>query len=192
MIQTQYMTLLAMGVCGAVLGAVYDGYRIILREWRLLRWLGATVDFLFWIFVFAGVMGSLWWADDGNIRIYTFVLLLLGYGVYRLLFRKIVTGSTMTFAKIVLYICTLLYKLIKAVVVTPLLLLWRVFTSTIHVFYVILVKIEPILLWPFGLLGAIMRWALGPLGRWGGSSLLPVKRLWSRLANMIWARKDKD
>ncbi|ASS76996.1 spore cortex biosynthesis protein YabQ [Tumebacillus algifaecis] len=168
---TQYLTILAMSLSGAVLGAVYDVYRTILQEWKYLRWTGPILDFTFWVFALILVLWSLHEANHADVRFYVFILLGIGLVLYRLLLRKLVVGSTVGMVLAITYFMKLLYRLFLLFVVTPLvwigtalLALWRMIDR-------MAAMIERLILWPFqpllrmvSCLGrTLYRWTIRPL-----------------------------
>ena len=129
---TQYLTVLAMSVSGAVLGAVYDVYRTILAEWKYLRFLSSILDFVYWIFALLMVLWAIQWANNGDVRIYIFAIMAIGLGLYRLLLRKVVVGSTVGMVLAITYTCKTLWRIFMLVVIAPLLWLWRMFLGLLR------------------------------------------------------------
>lgn len=154
----QYMTLMVMSLNGAILGAVYDMYRVILRHWKFLRWASPILDFAFWIFSFAVVFWSLMWANNGDLRIYVFVVLGLGLLIYRIFLQRIVVGSTIGIIMGIRYVCIQLYRAFMALVVRPVMTFVRLFISLCKVIDRILQSLERVILWPFKPLGKILLW----------------------------------
>lgn len=152
-LEAQYMTLLAMSVNGIVLGAVYDMYRVVLRHWKFLRWASPIFDFAFWILAMAVVFGSLMWTNHGDLRVYVFVVMLMGYGVYRIFFRRVIIGSTVGIILGIGYICLGVYRAFLAVVVGPVKRLLKALFALLRVVDRLLrIFIKRIILWPFSVL----------------------------------------
>jgi spore cortex biosynthesis protein YabQ len=166
-LQTQYLTLIAMSLSGAVLGAVYDVYRVVLKHWRFLRFLGPVLDFVFWLFALILVFWALMWANNGDIRLYVFVLLLMGLFIYRLLFRKIVVSGTISVILGIKALVLFLYRLFLLLVVRPLFLLGRFMLALLGVLDRVARMVETVILWPFQPLLRWLHkgctWALAPL-----------------------------
>ena len=97
-LEAQYLTMVTMSISGALMGALYDMYQVLLKEWKFLRRFGAIFDFLYWIIASALVFSMLLFANYGDLRFYIFVILLLGYGIYRLLFQKIMCNGPSIFS----------------------------------------------------------------------------------------------
>ncbi|UOF91824.1 spore cortex biosynthesis protein YabQ [Fodinisporobacter ferrooxydans] len=162
-LEAQYMTMVAMTLSGAFMGALYDIYRILLREWKILKFFGPLADFLFWLAGFLFVFTALLWANHGDLRIYVFVILLIGYGLYRLLLQTFVVKSTMTIVHFIQFLIRTIYQLIIVLLVKPLLALYRVLLVLLRVLSRVGYVLEGGILWPFGLAWRILRWLFTPL-----------------------------
>jgi spore cortex biosynthesis protein YabQ len=148
-LMTQYLTLIAMSISGAILGAVYDVYRVVLKQWRFLRFFNPVFDLMFWIFALVLVFWALMWANNGDVRLYVFVILLLGLLVYRLLFRKIVVSGTVGVILGMKALGLLIYRMFLLLVVQPLLLLGRLLLALLRALDRVAQVIETVILWPF-------------------------------------------
>ncbi|MFC4768556.1 spore cortex biosynthesis protein YabQ [Effusibacillus consociatus] len=157
-LEAQYMTLLVMSINGVVLGAVYDMYRVVLRHWKFLRWAGPIFDFAFWILGIFLVFWSLMWANHGDLRIYVFIVLLIGYAIYRIFFRRIVVGSTIGIIMGIGYICLTLYRAFLLLVIAPLQKMWLALLALLRALDRLLRVFERAILWPFKPLKTILFW----------------------------------
>lgn len=173
----QYLTVLAMSVSGALIGAVYDVYRTILKEWKYLRWMSSILDFAFWIFALILVIWMLQWANNGDIRLYVFLLLLIGLGLYRLLLRKLVIGSTVRLVLAITFALKMIYRLFLLLVVTPLLWVLQLVMGILRMFDRLAEVLEKVILWPFKPLLNTIAWIGRQLYRWTIEPLIePVVR----------------
>lgn len=177
----QYLTVFAMSVSGAVLGAVYDVYRTILKEWKYLRWMGSILDFSYWIFALLWVLWSLHWANHVDMRLYIFLIMAIGLGLYRLLLRKAVVGSTVGMVMAVTWFLQAVWRIFLLTVVGPLLWLWRLLLALLRLIDRVARGIESILLWPFKPLLNTLEWLGRVLYRWTVQPLIepvikPVKK----------------
>ncbi len=67
---------------GLVAGFVYDIYRYIRKAVNKGRWLTVLLDVLFIITLGLIVMGALFVANQGELRLFTFVGMALGFALY--------------------------------------------------------------------------------------------------------------
>lgn len=186
-LETQYMTLLVMSLNGAVLGALYDMYRVVLRHWKFLRWAGPLFDFSFWILAFFLVFWSLMWANDGDLRIYVFVVLGIGLFLYRILLQRIVVGSTIGIIMGIRYLCLAVFNIFVLVVVQPLIQLWKLLLGVLRLLDRLLRVAETLILWPFKplfwllirlykLVAGLLKFLLRPVYRLLDPYLAPIRK----------------
>ncbi|TCP52724.1 spore cortex biosynthesis protein YabQ [Tumebacillus sp. BK434] len=200
-LQMQYLTIMAMSISGAVLGAVYDVYRTILQEWKYLRWLGPLLDFAFWIFALLLVLWALHGANHADVRLYVFVLLGIGLVLYRLLLRKLVVGSTVRMVLAITYCMKMVYRLFLLLIVSPLVWLGTALLGLLRIIDRLAQFIERLILWPFQPLLRMVAWlgrtlygwtirpliepVLKPLRKKVGQWLAPVRKF-SAAARRKW------
>ncbi|ARU60996.1 spore cortex biosynthesis protein YabQ [Tumebacillus avium] len=165
-LQMQYLTILAMSLSGAVLGAVYDVYRTILQEWKYLRWLGPVLDFAFWVFALLLVLWALHGANHADVRLYVFLLLGIGLVLYRLLLRKLVVGSTVRMVLAITYFMKMLYRFFLLTVIGPLVWLWTALVGFWRIIDRLAQSIERMILWPFQPLLRMVSWLGRTLYGW--------------------------
>lgn len=111
-----------------VMGGLFDLYNTILGSTKWLRWMRPALDILFWISSACLVYYVVFVTDSGQLRIYTFVILLLGYGLYRLLFHRIVVGSALGFVRMIRGLVLFTLRVINFLVFRPLMMiLWIIF-----------------------------------------------------------------
>lgn len=81
-LETQVMTMLTMFVCGSALGIVMDMYRITARELHLSRFFTPWIDAVFWIAATWVVFRALLASNEGELRFYVFLALVIGVWFY--------------------------------------------------------------------------------------------------------------
>ncbi|NLC19960.1 MAG: spore cortex biosynthesis protein YabQ [Clostridiales bacterium] len=69
---------------GMILGLIYDLNRTIRRIFKPGRWLVGVLDLLFWLIAAAIVFTVLYFANNGEIRLYNFIGLAIGWSLYLL------------------------------------------------------------------------------------------------------------
>lgn len=162
-LQTQYATALLLGMAGAVLGAVYDIYRTSLREWRFLRRFSALFDILFWIFSVIFVFSLLLGVNDGEVRIITFVLLSIGYLIYFYTAHPLVVASTQLVVRFIYKVLQLLAATFVIVCVRPVVWTWQIGRSVARFANRLLLRVEPVLVWPIWQTGRLAKKILRPI-----------------------------
>lgn len=162
-LETQYTTAFLLSMAGAVLGAVYDIYRTSLREWRFLRRFSALFDIAFWIFGLLFVFTLLLGVNDGDVRIVTFVLLAIGYGVYYGTAHPLIVASTKLVVRTIYRVVVLLIHMSVVVFVRPLIWLWRVLCACVGFTDKVLSRMERVLIWPVWQGGRLLRKIFTPI-----------------------------
>ena len=81
-VHTQLMLFLAAMVWGAAVALAYDGLRVARHIWPPPGWLYLTEDVLFWIVEALMIYRLMFIYDDGAIRSYTMLGMILGMALY--------------------------------------------------------------------------------------------------------------
>lgn len=160
---TQFLTLSVMAGSGAVMGVLFDVYRVLSGQLRPPRWLVPLLDGVYWIVATLFVFRALLYSNYGQVRFYVFLGLLLGVWVYFRLASRWTVHLTLLAIRFVKALIRFLRKTIELVVIKPIRLLYRLvivlfgFLAALSMF---LGKIVLQLLYPLRLLG---RWLFKPL-----------------------------
>lgn len=109
---TQFYTMLAMAGMGAWLGASLDTYRLFVIRAKTARWLLFIHDILFWI-----VQGLLFFyvllnVNEGELRIYIFLAVLLGIATYQSLCKRMY----IKILKFTIHLAVSLYQFVKKLI----------------------------------------------------------------------------
>lgn len=139
-LHVQFLTLSLMAGSGAVLGIGYDIIEVLTREFRLRRWTTAFMDVGYWLVATLFVFQVLVYANDGQVRMFVFIGLLVGVIIYFYILSRLVriavTGGIMFFLHLLRWGIRILYILL----VQPLLYAYRLlqiilgFLLTISIF----------------------------------------------------------
>ncbi len=155
----------AMLLSGIGMGVVFDGYRVVSDELRINRWWIPVFDLLYWIAATIVVFHVLSANNEGEVRLYVFIGLLCGIGLYYWVFSKIVVKLVHIAIETVRALIRFSIRAFRLLVVQPLMLVFRLL-KVIFAFFIALTlflsKIVVQLVRPFWLL---LRWMLRPLLR---------------------------
>lgn len=201
-IQTQYATTLLLTASGALLGAVYDIYRTSLSEWRFLRRFGPLFDFLFWVFALIWVFTMLLPLNHGDVRIVVFVLLLIGFAVYRMTLHSLVVASTRFLVRCIIWVLRVVWRTVYVTVIVPLLWMWRSVRLLLRFIDRLLFRVEPVIVWPVVRSGkgayAVGRFSVNTSKKYVRPIVNSGKEQWSHLANTYrkvigrWWKSEDD
>lgn len=167
-----------MLLSGLSMGAVFDGYRVVSNELKLPRWWLPALDILYWIASAVLVFRMLYASNNGEVRAYVFLGLAIGVILHYWLFSKAVIVITKWLIRAVQAFIRFIIRLIDAIIVKPILLLYKLAKVIIgfgSAFTIFTLKIVIQLVRPIWLL---LRWMTKPiwrpLGRW-------LKPYWDKL-----------
>ncbi|MFS0725056.1 spore cortex biosynthesis protein YabQ [Paenibacillus sp. 1P07SE] len=174
----QFLTLAMMLLSGLGMGAAFDGYRVVSNRLRLGRLWIPVLDLLYWLAATLIVFRVLAASNEGELRMYVFVGLLLGIGCYFWLFSSAVIAFVVWLLDTLQRIWRLLLACLDWAVLKPLKLLLkflRVVAGLVLAFAILLFRIVIQLVKPLWL---IVAWIFGPLWR-------PVARFVSPMAGKL-------
>lgn len=119
----QLFCLLVFIITGIVIGIVFDIFRILRRSFRTVDWITYIQDTLFWIIAGGILLFSIFKFNNGEIRSYIFIGLLLGIIFYMLTISKILIKSSVTIIlflkKILSYPIHFIQHIINKIIITP-------------------------------------------------------------------------
>ncbi|WP_308637043.1 spore cortex biosynthesis protein YabQ [Paenibacillus silvisoli] len=180
-LSVQWLTMLSMLLSGIGMGIVFDGYRVVSDELRISRLWIPIFDLLYWIAATLVVFQVLSASNEGEVRAYVFIGLLLGIGCYYWLFSRITMKLVQVLIRTVKAVIRFMIRTFDVLIIRPLLLLYRIgklFLAFLRAFAIFIFKIVVQLVRPFWLLTA---WMTKPIWK-------PLLRYWERWVNPIIAK----
>ncbi len=120
----QLYVFLAMSICGACSGVVFDIFRVIRKTFSCSNLTTSLSDILFWLIISFGMFFALFSISGGEIRWHEIIGVILGSIIYFLTISRlfimvfgalirIITKIFLTILKIILTPLVFLYKMIK-------------------------------------------------------------------------------
>lgn len=158
-----------MMLSGIGMGIVFDGYRVVSDELRISRWWIPVFDLLYWIAATIAVFQVLSASNEGEVRAYIFLGLLLGIGFYYWLFSRIVVAVVHGIIRAIRAIIQFVIRMFVIFIIRPLQLLYKLIKlifAFLLAFTIFLIKVVIQLFRPLWLL---VKWILSPLIRPIGS-----------------------
>jgi spore cortex biosynthesis protein YabQ len=165
-LQEQLLTVSAMALCGGAMGILFDCYRVVAGYARMRRWLYPIFDLLYWAAALALVFPALMAVNQGDVRVYVLLSILLGVSAYFGLVSHWMVKGIRLFIRFAEITAGWLARLFDALVVRPLRLLRRLVLWAARMCAALAVFIGKIVLQcirPFWLLA---RWITRPLHRY--------------------------
>nr|WP_285891414.1 spore cortex biosynthesis protein YabQ [Paenibacillus pasadenensis] len=195
--ETQGWTMAMLLLSGLMMGTVFDGYRVVSHELRFPRWILPVLDIAYWVVAALAVFRVLYASNDGEVRAYVFLGLLIGICLHYLAFSGAAIALFRWLIGAVRALIGFLIRLTDMLIIRPLIALYRivrVLTGFLVAFSIFIVRIVLQLVRPIWIL---LRWMLGPLLRPLGRRLRQmfirwkVQEKWMRLSNGLiqaWKR----
>lgn len=105
MAQNQAYLLLVFTLTGVVIGLLFDFFRILRKSIKTPNFATYIEDILFWILTGFIILYNIWYFNDGEIRIYMFLGIIIGVLIYMSTLSKPIIYI---FSKILIFIINLL------------------------------------------------------------------------------------
>ena len=97
---------------GLIIGLIFDFFRILRKSFKTKNWVTYIQDTLFWIITALIILYSIFKFNNGELRGFIFIGILIGTILYMLIFSK-------TFIKINLFIINCMKKILDFIIIKP-------------------------------------------------------------------------
>ncbi|GGG24791.1 spore cortex biosynthesis protein YabQ [Paenibacillus abyssi] len=177
-LSVQLWTLAMMVMSGIGMGVAFDGYRVVSGRLQIGRLWIPVLDLLYWLLATLIVFRVLSASNEGEVRVYVFLGLLLGIALYFWLFSSSVIAFVVWLIQTIEKTFRFLVLCFDWLVLRPLLLIYRlvrVILGFLVVFSIFLFKIVVQLVSP---LWRLLRWLLRPLTGLMMQKLEPAWKRW--------------
>ncbi|MCS7463195.1 spore cortex biosynthesis protein YabQ [Paenibacillus doosanensis] len=165
-LQVQFVTMGMMLLGGLSLGGLFDLYRVLAGQLRAPRYAYYLLDIFFWCVGTLLVFKLLYMSNLGQVRMFIFIGLFIGVGVYFLLFSRTVIGIIKWMIRAVHATIRVGKTTIRLFIVIPAIWIYRttvVFLGFLLAIAMFLYKVVLQLLYP---IWRLLLWLLRPLIRW--------------------------
>ena len=126
MAQDQAYLFIVFSLTGVVIGILFDFFRILRRSFKTSNIITYVEDVLFWILTGVLILYNIWYFNNGEIRIYMFLGIIMGVLIYMLTLSNI--------------LISLLSKILISIV-KVLELPFKTLFSIFHKFFTVIMKI---------------------------------------------------
>lgn len=130
--QEVYNQLFCLGIfiiTGILIGLLFDIFRILRKSFHTADWITYIQDVLFWILAGSFMLFSIFTFNNGEIRSYVFIGILIGVVIYMLAISKFIVKSSVTIIlfvkKILSYPIHLIEKIVKIIIINPISLITK-------------------------------------------------------------------
>ncbi len=112
-VYNQLFCLLIFTATGIVIGTLFDIFRILRKSFKTADWITYLQDILFWILAGCIMLFSIFTFNNGEIRSYVFIGMILGIIIYMLTISRFFVKSAVSIIKFIKKILSYPIKLIK-------------------------------------------------------------------------------
>lgn len=88
MVENQAYLFLVFTLTGFIIGALFDVFRILRKSFKTSDFITYLEDILFWALTGFLIIYNIWYFNDGEIRLFMFLGLIMGILIYLLLLSK--------------------------------------------------------------------------------------------------------
>lgn len=135
MAQDQAYLFLVFSLTGVAIGILFDFFRILRRSIKTIDIITYIEDILFWVLTGLLVLYNIWYFNNGEIRIYMFLGIIMGILVYMSTLSSIIIKIFSKILKTIIKVIELPFKTIISV-------FRKIITGTTKIFEKIMKKFE--------------------------------------------------
>ena len=119
MVENQAYLFLVFSLTGIVIGILFDLFRVLRKTFKTSDILTSLEDILFWIFAGIIILYSIWYFNNGEIRLFIFLGIIMGLLIYMLtlsdILIKLLSAIVKMFQKIVMKIIHILSIILRPI-----------------------------------------------------------------------------
>lgn len=131
----QLFCLFVFTITGISIGILFDIFRILRKSFKTVDWITYIQDILFWILTGIIILFSIFQFNNGEVRGYIFIGIILGVLLYMLTISKYLIKCSVTIInlikKIISYPINLIKNILKKVIVNPIVFVIKKVKSSI-------------------------------------------------------------
>ena len=136
MAQDQAYLFIVFSLTGVVIGILFDFFRILRRSFKTSNIITYVEDVLFWILTGVLILYNIWYFNNGEIRIYMFLGIIMGLLIYMLTLSNIIVSLFSKILKMLIRILEIPFKTIISIfhkIITIIIQIFNKFTKKIKI-----------------------------------------------------------
>ena len=136
MAQDQAYLFIVFSLTGVVIGILFDFFRILRRSFKTSNIITYVEDILFWILTGVLILYNIWYFNNGEIRIYMFLGIIMGLLIYMLTLSNIIVSLFSKILKMLIRILEIPFKTIISIfhkIITIIIKIFNKFTKKIKI-----------------------------------------------------------
>ena len=115
MAQNQAYLFLVFTLTGVIVGILFDAFRILRRTFKTTNIITYIEDILFWILTGLLILYNIWYFNNGEIRIYMFLGIIIGVLIYMSALSNVIIKIFTKLLSVIIKILELPFKSIIAI-----------------------------------------------------------------------------
>ena len=136
MAQNQAYLFIVFSLTGVIIGLLFDFFRILRRSFKTSNIITYFEDVLFWILTGVLILYNIWYFNNGEIRIYMFLGIIMGLLIYMLTLSNIIVSLFSKILKMLIRILEIPFKTIISIfhkIITIIIKIFNKFTKKIKI-----------------------------------------------------------
>ena len=136
MAQDQAYLFIVFSLTGVVIGILFDFFRILRRSFKTSNIITYVEDVLFWILTGVLILYNIWYFNNGEIRIYMFLGIIMGLLIYMLTLSNIIVSLFSKILKMLIRILEIPFKTIISIfhkIITIIIKIFNKYTKKIKI-----------------------------------------------------------
>ena len=136
MAQDQAYLFIVFSLTGVVIGILFDFFRILRRSFKTSNIITYVEDVLFWILTGVLILYNIWYFNNGEIRIYMFLGIIMGLLIYMRTLSNIIVSLFSKILKMLIRILEIPFKTIISIfhkIITIIIKIFNKFTKKIKI-----------------------------------------------------------
>lgn len=136
MAQDQAYLFIVFSLTGVVIGILFDFFRILRRSFKTSNIITYVEDVLFWILTGVLILYNIWYFNNGEIRIYMLLGIIMGLLIYMLTLSNIIVSLFSKILKMLIRILEIPFKTIISIfhkIITIIIKIFNKFTKKIKI-----------------------------------------------------------
>ena len=178
-LEVQWLTFAAMILSGISMGVLFDAYRVVAAQIPVRRYIYSALDILYWLVVTPAVFLTLYRTNQGELRIYVFIGLILGVWCYYTFFSSWTVKTVQVMYRWTVKLIKFCIALFTMMVIRPVIFIYKgiiILLSFLAVLSIFTGKIMVQLVYPLWKLALMLFFPWRKLSRW-------LNRLWTWFKN---------
>ncbi|MYL35959.1 spore cortex biosynthesis protein YabQ [Pontibacillus yanchengensis] len=194
-LDTQFITMFMMLWSGIYLGMAIDTFRRFERYWKKQTIFAFSIEIFFWLLQGLIVFYFLFVANQGELRLYIFLLILCGFAMYQALFKTIFRRILEKLISFGISFIRFIKRLFNALIYSPLRWMIRLLIKILLGIWVVVVwlllLVGKIILLPLKLVGKIIWWLTPKIVK---NYFQQLKGIYSKIENILlkWWKKFRQ